>query len=270
MESIEETLEKNKAQKEFYNTKKMNLPTRIWSFIREKGLKDIRKELGILKQSYALHKQWMGDLRDKKVLDLGCYAGNALSIYLAENAKEYVAIDLSDKGISRLNDKIEHIPTAKAIVVDFFSDEFQEGPFDIIYAYGVLHHFKNVNALAERLNEKLAPNGMIVSYDPLKTSFPVWIARSLYRPFQSDAAWEFPFGRKTIRILENYFNFEETRGVLGSAKWYFLYQMLPVSNKMKKNWGKKAHQKDWENSSKSRKYLLRCMQLNLLMRKKEQ
>ena len=268
MESVEETLEKNKAQKAFYNTKKKNIPTRIWSFIREKGLKDIRKELGVLEQSYALHKQWLGDLSDKKVLDLGCYAGNALSVYLAENSKQYVGIDLSDSGIAKLNKKIAHIPSANAVALDFFSEDFSETNFDVIYAYGVLHHFKNVDNLVARLNEKLAPKGIIIGYDPLKTSFPVWVVRSMYRPFQSDAAWEFPFGRKTLKKLEQAFTIKEARGVLGTSKWYFLFQLLPLSKEKKKAWGKRAHQKDWERSATSRKHLLTCMQLNLLLQKK--
>ncbi|HAT64956.1 MAG TPA: methyltransferase, partial [Flavobacteriaceae bacterium] len=52
------------------------------------------------------------------------------------------------------------------------------------------------------------------------------------------------------------------------AKWYFVYQMLPVSKEKKQAWGKKAHQKDWERSATSRKHLLTCMQLNLLLQKK--
>lgn len=231
-------------------------------------MKDIRKELGILEQSYALHKQWLGPLEDKRVLDLGCYAGNALSLYLAQHAKAYVGIDLSDKGIGILKKKIQHIPTAKAHAVDFFSDSFQENDFDIIYAYGVLHHFKNVDALIERLEEKLTAGGIIISYDPLKTSLPVWVLRTLYRPFQSDAAWEFPFGRKTLRKLERAFTIKERRAVLGTAKWYFLVQLLPISKEKKQRWGRNAHQKDWERSATSSKHLLTCMQLNLLLQKK--
>ena len=254
MESIEETLAKNKAQKEFYNTKKKNLPTRIWSFIRGKVLRNIRKELGIAEQSYALHKQWFGALSNKRVLDLGCYSGNALSLYLAENSKEYVGIDLSDVAIEKLNKKLDHLPHAKAQAIDFFSEDFSENNFDVIYAYAVLHHFKNVDNLVARLDEKLAPNGIIVSYDPLKTSYPIWLLRALYRPFQSDAAWEYPFGRKTLKKLETAFNIKEARGVLGKSKWYFIYQLLPFSEATKKKWGKKAHDYDWEQSARSVSY----------------
>lgn len=268
METLQDTLEKNRKQKEFYNKKKKSIPTRIWSFIREKSLKNIRKELGILEESYALHQEWMGDLSGKKILDLGCYSGNRLSIHMASNCEEYIGLDLSDVAIDKLNEKLKDIPQAKAVAQDFFSDEFAEGDFDLIYAYGVLHHFKNVDNLIHRLNEKLAPGGKIISYDPLETSYPIWFIRKLYRPFQTDAAWEWPFTRKTIKKFDAAFNILEKRGVLGKSKWYFVYSMLPLSREKKLNWGRKAHKKDWDRSARSNQYLYRCMQLNMFMEKK--
>jgi len=41
---------------------------------------------------------------EAKVLDLGCGTGNPLSLWLAERAKEYVAIDLSESRIEILSD----------------------------------------------------------------------------------------------------------------------------------------------------------------------
>ena len=123
-----------------------------------------------------------------------------MPLSLAQNSKQYVGLDFSESGIARLNKKIEHLPNAKAIVQDFLSDEFKEKDFDIIYAYGVLHHFENADLLISKLNEKLATKGRIISYDPLETSRPIWLIRKLYRPFQSDAAWEWPFNRKTSSL----------------------------------------------------------------------
>lgn len=268
METVQDTLEKNKKQKEFYNTKKKSVPSRIWSLLREKSLKNIRKELGILQQSYALHREWMGDLSGKKVLDLGCYSGNALSRHLAENSQQYIGIDLSDKAIAKLQQKLADLPHAEAQAVDFFSEAFTEKDFDLIYAYGVLHHFKNVDQLIAKLDEKLAADGRIIAYDPLETSRPIWLLRKMYRPFQSDAAWEWPFTRKTVKKFEQGFQLLERRGVLGTSKWYFLYNMLPFPKEKKIQWGKRAHAKDWEQSAQSTAHLFTCMQLNMHLQKK--
>ena len=265
---LNKTLEVNKKQAEFYNTKKKNIPTKIWSNIREKTLKGIRRELNILQGSYDIHKSWFGELKDKKVLDLGCFAGNYHSLFLAENSKQYIGLDLSESGIARLNKKLEHLPNAKGVIKDFLSEDFKEKNFDIIYAYGVLHHFENVDLLISKLNEKLAPKGRIISYDPLETSRPIWLIRKLYRPFQSDAAWEWPFNRKTLKKLDSNFNILEKRGVLGHAKWYFIVNLLPLPKKTKVNIGKKWHKKDWDKSNDSMAHLYKCMQLTMHMQKK--
>ena len=268
MKTQEEIIEINKKQKEFYNHKKKNLPTRIWSFVREKTLKKIRKDIGVLNQSYDLHKIWFGDVSNKKVLDLGCFAGNYWSLYLAEHSKQYIGLDLSDLAIEKLNKRIEKFPNAKAVAVDFLSDDFAEKDFDIIYAYGVLHHFQNPDVLIAKLNEKLAPNGTIISYDPLETSLPIKFIRVLYRPFQSDKDWEWPFSRKTYYKFHNTFNVIERHGVLGQAKWYFLINLLPISDEKKQAIGKKWHKKDWDLSATSDSHLFKCMQLTMLMQKK--
>ena len=268
MKTQEEIIEINKKQKEFYNHKKKNLPTRIWSFVREKTLKKIRKDIGVLNQSYDLHKIWFGDVSNKKVLDLGCFAGNYWSLYLAEHSKQYIGLDLSDLAIEKLNKRIEKFPNAKAVAVDFLSDDFAEKDFDIIYAYGVLHHFQNPDVLIAKLNEKLAPNGTIISYDPLETSLPIKFIRVLYRPFQSDKDWEWPFSRKTYYKFHNTFNVIERHGVLGQAKWYFLINLLPISDEKKQAIGKKWHKKDWDLSATSDSHLFKCMQLTMIMQKK--
>lgn len=255
-------------QKEFYETKKKNIPTKIWSFFRNGILNKVRKNIGVEKEICELHKTWMGDLSSKKVLDLGCFEGNVLSMYLAQEAKEYVAIDLSESAIKRLNFRLKNIKTARAIAVDFLSDDFREKNFDLIYAYGVLHHFKDTSHLIERLKEKLKPQGEILSYDPLQTSLPIKILRSLYRPFQSDRAWEWPFTKNVYYKWEEAFNIKDRRAILGKAKWFFLLKLLPWNNKKKDSLLKKWHSEDWKKSKVSDPYMFSCMHLTMLMQNK--
>jgi SAM-dependent methyltransferase len=258
----------NQRQKEFYNSFKKNKATKFWYSIRNTLLRDMRKVMGIESQIYTVHREWMGDLSSKKVLDLGCYAGNSLSYYLAENALEYVGIDLSDKAIFSLRQKIKKLPNAKAFAIDFLSDDFAENEFDLIYAYGVLHHFHDTDELIQRLQEKLKIGGHIISYDPLQTSLPVNIARKLYRPFQSDKDWEWPFTRKTYYKYEKAFQILERRAIFGRAKWFFMLNILPISREKKLKIGSRWHKDDWKLSEKSDKDLFRCMHLTLWMQKK--
>ncbi|MGK4569274.1 class I SAM-dependent methyltransferase [Flavobacterium sp. 3HN19-14] len=233
MKTTEEIIATNQKQKDFYNHFKQNRATKIWAKFRNGLLNKIRKNIGIQDQAYLKHKEWFGDLSNKKVLDLGCYAGNYWSIYLAENAKEYLGIDLSDVAIGKFNERLKPYPNAKAEAVDFLSSEFTEKDYDLIYAYGVLHHFENTAILIDKLNEKLAPGGSIISYDPLQTSLPIKIIRTIYRPFQSDADWEWPFSKKTYYQFSKAFNVIERHGLLGKSKWIAFVNLLPVSDKRK-------------------------------------
>jgi SAM-dependent methyltransferase len=271
MKSQDEIIKINEKQKEFYNIKdnKKNLSTKIWYALRENTLKKIRREIGVLNESYVIHKTWFGDLSDKKVLDLGCFEGNNLSLYLAQHSKRYIALDLSDIAINKLAERLKPYPNAVAIAADFLSVDFAETDFDLIYAYGVLHHFQNTDVLIAKLDEKLAPNGLIISYDPLETSLPIKIMRVLYRPFQSDKEWEWPFTKKTYFKFSKAFNILDRRGLLGQAKWYFILNFIPFLSAEKRQLiGKNWHRKDWDLSVKSDRHLFKCMHFTLLMQKK--
>ncbi len=263
-----ETIETNLRQKAFYDKKRKNFATKAWYALRNGILRDVRNSVGVEKQLHLLHMEWCGDLSNKKVLDLGCYEGNSLSMHLALNSKEYIAIDLSEKGIAHLSNRIKDLPNARAFAIDFLSDEFLEKDFDLIYAYGVLHHFKDVELLIGRLREKLKTNGIIISIDPLQTSLPIKIIRTLYRPFQSDKDWEWPFSKKVYYQFESAFKIKERRAMLGKAKWFFIVKFLPISAEKKTEMVKKWHREDWEKSKVSDFYMFRCMHLTMLMQKK--
>lgn len=270
-DDISKVLETNNRQREFYNNtspKRKNLPTRLWSAMRNGLLSDYRKAYDLKDRVYDSHKVWMGDLTDKKILDLGCLRGNALSLYMAEYAKEYIGIDLSDTAIAQLHQKIKDkgFPNARAVAVDFLSPEFADKDFDIIYAYGVLHHFEDFDMLINKLNEKLAPGGVIISYDPLQTSFPIKVFRTLYRPFQSDKDWEWPFSKTTLRKIESSFDVIEKRGILGRSKYGIPLNFIPIKRKLIQKKINRMIEKDWQ--ANSWKEVHSCMHLTMKLKKR--
>ena len=268
--SKEKMLEINKEQQIFYNDNKKgkNRATRVWSYFRETVLKSFRRGWNTNARIYELHKKWFGDLKGKKVLDLGVFYGNYLSMYLAENSAEYVAIDLSEPGIKSVKKKLAVLdkPNTSATVVDFLSDDFAHRDFDVIYAMGVLHHFSDPEVLVKRIKEVLKPGGIIVSYDPLQTSPPIKFLRTIYRPFQSDSKWEWPFSRKTIRLFKKEFDVLERKGIFGKSKYAILMNTLPISKKYVERKAKEWVEYDWNNTSTSDKALFACMHVSLLMR----
>jgi 2-polyprenyl-3-methyl-5-hydroxy-6-metoxy-1,4-benzoquinol methylase len=267
--SRESTLEVNQKQREFYNNpgRKKNRITRVWSYARNKLLSDFRSDSGIKERVYEEHKRWLGDLSGKKVLDLGCLRGNALSIYMAQRCSEYVGIDLSETAIETLNRKLQknNCGNARAIAVDFYSDAFREKNFDIIYAYGVVHHFPDLEQLFARMDEVMSPDGKIITYDPMETSLPVKTLRTLYRPFQSDKDWEWPFDKKALLKINNHYKIVSMHGILGSSKWSIPLKLLPFPGK--KNFISKMVDRDW-SIDQIDKRLLSCMQVTMLLTKK--
>lgn len=265
----DEIEEINKRQSEFYNSKKKNSITKFWFYLRNGMLKDFRKDLGLEQQILDLHVDWCGDLLNKKVLDLGCYEGNAISMHLAKYSKKYIAIDLSEKGIHHIQGRIKNFPKANAYVMDFLSEDFKEKEFDLIYAYGVLHHFEDTDRIIQKLKDKLTPGGTIISNDPLETSLPIKLIRTIYRPFQSDKEWEFPFSKQTFKKYKNSFKIIDRRAMLGKSKYFIFLNILPLPKKTKAKIVKKWHAEDWVNSQTKDSSMFRCMHLTMLMQKKD-
>lgn len=261
---LEETLTVNEKQREYYNQPRKSLASKVWSSIRNGVLNDFREQFDIKNKVYEEHKRWLGNLSDKKVLDLGCLRGNQLSFHMAKNAKKYLGIDLSDKAINILSNKLNpnQYPNAKALAVDFLSPDFTEKDFDVIYAYGVLHHFEDLNLLLDRIESKLSGNGRVICYDPLQTSFPAKVLRAVYRPFQSDKDWEWPFSRETLKTIESRFNILDIHGIMGVSKWGIPLGMMPLPKRYVR---KKIHEwieEDWSIKEIDSK-LFRCLHVTI-------
>ena len=71
----------------------------------------------------------------------------------------------------------------------------------------------------EAVEAKMAPGGRIVTYDPIQIWAPIVLLRRLFRPFQTDAAWEHPFGLTSISQIQNRFEVLAVQGVMGKSKW---------------------------------------------------
>lgn len=268
----EKMLDINKRQKAFYESEeemtlasKGNKMTQIWRKMR-RAQQEYRKTLGIDHTVHEKHWEWMGDLSDKHVLDLGCYSGNELSLEIAEKSKTYLGIDLSAPAIDVLKKDLEErqISHAKAEAVDFLHEDFQnkyKNHFDVIYAHSVAHHFEYFEVFLECVKNCLSENGKVITTDPLKTSLPIWTIRTAYRPFQSDRDWEFPFGRNTFKEINKYFNIKNVQGIMGSAKWgVFVYLF---NKNLGVNLGKKLKEKDGRNAAKTGWGLWKCLQVTM-------
>ena len=225
---IEDMLAVNAAQKTYYEAtsgstqSRTNSPvTNLWRRLRARAL-DSGKAEGSARTLVPLHRQWIGDVAGRKVLELGVGSGSPLSELLARGAAEYVALDLSMRRLTRLRKKLKQagIYGRRYVAADFLSPAaFPDEGFDVIYALSVFHHFAHLESFLAVVEEKLAPGGIVVTYDPVQIWWPVRVLRLLYRPFQTDAEWEYPFDEAALRAIEARFEVVACQGLLAKAKW---------------------------------------------------
>jgi 2-polyprenyl-3-methyl-5-hydroxy-6-metoxy-1,4-benzoquinol methylase len=226
---VREMLRVNQAQREYYEhadgakeSEVNGFATNLWRRWRERAL-SVFQESEINDSLSKVHLQWLNrDISTLKVLDLGVGYGNPLSMTFARQAREYIAIDLSQPLVDRFQRQLERagLRNARACLADILSDEFAEKDFDLVYARAVFHHFRYFDAFVESLSGRIAPGGQVITLDdPIETWLPIKLLRLAYRPFQTDASWEFPFTSATLRSIQRHFNVMKSQGTYDSAKW---------------------------------------------------
>ncbi len=264
----ESMLTVNERQKQFYETHgesdkkaRKGLATRIWAKARRRCMQDYRRDIGLKQAVRDFQLNALGDLTGKRVLDLGCNDGNSMSVHLAKTSSSYLGVDLSESAIELLNDRIADIPNATGKAVDFLSSDFKPQPFDVIYAHSVMHHFEHFDAFLAILRSHLVPGGMVVTFDPLETAATLKLIRFLYRPFQEDADWEWPFRKSTFSTIEKHFHIDAIQGFLGRAKWPIFLTPIPGTRQLVKRLGVAASKYDYSHATDKNRALWSCIQV---------
>jgi 2-polyprenyl-3-methyl-5-hydroxy-6-metoxy-1,4-benzoquinol methylase len=273
---LKEMLRINESQRKYYEeadgaseSEINSLATNLWRRWRAKAL-SVFNEAEIDRSLSDMHLKWVGsDLSTSKVLDLGVGYGNPLSMTFARNAKEYLAIDLSAPLVERFRKQLERAGTsrARACVADILSADFAERNFDVVYARAVFHHFKHFDAFLGRLHRCMSPGGIAVTLDdPLETWLPMKLLRLVYRPFQTDASWEYPFTGASLKAIQRYFTIEQVQGTYGFSKWAIPLGFIAPDFARRRALG--WHLRDM-NHPYDLNNVTSCLRVSLLLRRKE-
>lgn len=149
--------------------------------------------------------QHLGDIRGKRILDLGCGAGEA-AVWFAKQGASVVASDLSMDFLELVR-RVAALHGVKVETHHADSDRIDLPPesFDIVYAGNLLHHV-DLEQTLDRIHTLLKPGGKVVTWDPLRHN-PVI---NIYRRMASGAAGvrtddEFPLHIRDIRHFESRF-----------------------------------------------------------------
>ena len=111
-QETDEMLRINRDQRAYYEAASgygensmNNTLTNLWRRMKIRAFA-VFKDTDRTKFLKSLHRQWIGDISNAKVLDLGCGAGNPLSLEIATGARGIFAIDLSESALSVLQLKL--------------------------------------------------------------------------------------------------------------------------------------------------------------------
>lgn len=131
-----------------------------------------------VENKYAISQ--FGDVKGKKLLDLGCGIGDA-SIYFALRGAEVTAIDISPamiklvKKLARLK-RVSKKVGAKVMVAEKLN--LPSNSFDFVFGNGVLHHVDPNRALSE-VYRVLKPGGKAAFVEPLEHNFLINVYRKI-------------------------------------------------------------------------------------------
>jgi len=167
--------------------------------------------------------QWirrqLGDIRGKKILDLGCGAGEA-AVWFAKQGADVTASDLSSEflalvqRVAALHGTQLHTHHADADRLDF-----PDNTFDVVYAGNVLHHVDTDKTL-DQIHRILKPGGVLVSWDPLTHNPVINIYRRMAMPVRTED--EHPLHIRDINKFRQRFTDVRFDCFWFSTLWIFL------------------------------------------------
>lgn len=161
--------------------------------------------------------EFLGDLRGRDVLEVGCGLG-VLSTLLARSGARVHAFDLSPGSIEVARRRAELHGVSDAVELTVAAGEHMPYPddrFDVVIGKGVLHHL-DVGLGAPELHRVLRPGGRAAFSEPLGTNPVIAFARD-----------HLPYPHKNPRGADEPLTFEDIRA-WGAPFREFEYQEIEL------------------------------------------
>jgi len=152
MQDLEETIVKY-WDRQPCNIKHGSSPIGSLEFFKEQSQKRYRAEPHI--KDFAQFDLYQG----KRVLEVGCGIG-ADAAEFARHGAEYVGIDISAESVKLAKQRFhaEGLP-GNFYVHNGIDDLSEFGKFDLVYSFGVVHHYVNEDKIIDNIHKVLKPNG---------------------------------------------------------------------------------------------------------------
>lgn len=135
-------------------------------------------------------------LKNKSVLDIGCFTGEFLNLMKKEGCNVY-GIELQKDAAKIANKKLK---SKRVLAKDVASNPFGNKKFDIITMFGLIEHVENPYKLIADSTKKLNKNGILVIQTPNSESLFAILLRKYWPPYTPIEHIHL-FSKKSINIL---------------------------------------------------------------------
>ena len=191
---------------DYYRHKLIGIPSRI-------RVKNIFEELG--------------NIRGKKLLDVGCEAGY-ITIQLAKKGAQVTAIDLIEEPIEKLRQNLKCQPLKiKLLVADATKLPFTPKSFDIVLATEVIEHISHLERFVAGAFRVLKPGGKLLITFPNENLrqklYPIISLFGIKADIESQVTLKNYLAGNIIRLFTQKFTL---------IKHYRLPLWLPITNLM--------------------------------------
>jgi SAM-dependent methyltransferase len=145
----------------------------------------------------------MGDLKGKRLLDVGCGLGES-SVYFALLGANVTAVDLSPGMVDcAMALGSAHGVSVRGVVQSGEQLDVAEEYFDIVYVANTIHHVTNKDRLFRQIHRALKPGGRFFSYDPIAYNPLIEIYRRMATKVRTEDEAPLTFG--DVEIARKYF-----------------------------------------------------------------
>ncbi len=162
----------------------------------------------------------LGDVTGKRLLDLGCGAGEN-SVYFSLKGAHCVATDYSPGMVEKaLSLATAHGVEIEARTMNALEIDFPDNSFDIVYAANLLHHLPDPERAIRQIHRVLRPGGKACFWDPLRHN-PVI---NIYRRMASEVRTsdETPLHIGIVKFVRSVFRESIYDTFWLTALWIFL------------------------------------------------
>jgi ubiquinone/menaquinone biosynthesis C-methylase UbiE len=116
------------------------------------------------------------ELHGKRVLEIGCGMGSHAEL-LARAGAKLIAVDLTEPAVRMTESRLQQRGLdARVVRLDAEQLPFADGPFDLVWSWGVIHHSANTEAILDEVRRVLRDGGELRVMVYHRRSVAAWVS----------------------------------------------------------------------------------------------